>query len=390
MTRTAHTRLAAPPTPDVSPGGGEPAPLDQTGRLAGRTTHPWAWWGWAVTAAIAASFTTNPLLLALIITAVLLVTVARRSDAPWARSVSAYLVLALTVILFRVVLMVVLGGAREGLVLFTLPEVQLPGWLAGIRLGGPVTLNAILAAGYDGLRLAAIVICVGAANALANPRQALKTVPAALNQLSVAVVIALSVAPQLIESLGRVRRARRLRGGAGKGLRAVTSILVPVMEDALERSMRLATGMESRGYGRTIHRPQRRATWLVSTLLVLALLLLVGSTYALFALPEVRVWALVGMTVSVGAALGGLHLSGRNQRISRYRPHPWRWQDTAVVLLGLAAAVVIGWLANTNLAVLYPSTSPLEWPPLTAAMLLAVALVAAPLALTEPAPEASR
>ena len=40
----------------------------------------------------------------------------------------------------------------------TLPQVPLPGWMAGVRLGGPVSLDGVLAATYDGLRLAVILI----------------------------------------------------------------------------------------------------------------------------------------------------------------------------------------------------------------------------------------
>ncbi|MGA4508940.1 CbiQ family ECF transporter T component [Propionibacteriaceae bacterium G1746] len=386
MTRTAvlpgsATHPVAGPGSTV-PGAGSPAAGT---RPATRSTHPWAWWGWAVGAAICASFTANPLLLALVVAAVLLVTVLRRSDAPWARSVGAYITLALVVIGFRVVLTALLGGSREGLVLFTLPEANLPDWMAGIRFGGPVTLNAVLAAAYDGMRLAAIVICVGAANALANPRQALKSVPAALNQVSVAVVIALSVAPQLIESIGRVRRARRLRGGRSKGLGAVLAILVPVMEDALERSMRLATAMESRGYGRRLRAVPGALGAAVTALLLVGLLGMVGATYALFSIRGAEVWALVGMGVAAAMMLVGLHLSGRGQQISRYRPHPWHWQDTALVACGIAAAVVIGVIDATNSAVLFPRTTPLQWPPLTLGMVAAAVLLAAALLFSEPA-----
>ena len=60
--------------------------------------------------------------------------------------------------------------------------------LAGIELGGPVTAEDLLAALYDGLRLAVLLCCVGAANTLANPKRALRSLPAALYELGVAVV----------------------------------------------------------------------------------------------------------------------------------------------------------------------------------------------------------
>ena len=162
------------------------------------------------------------------------------------------LVLSAFVIGMRVLFQILIGASSGTTVLFTLPEIQLPAWAVGIRLGGPVTAEALANTGYDALRLAVMLLCIGAANALANPRQALRSVPAALYEASVAVVIALSVAPQLIESGQRVRRARRLRGDRVRGLKSLGSVALPVLADAIERSMALAAGMESRGFARTL------------------------------------------------------------------------------------------------------------------------------------------
>ena len=134
--------------------------------------------------------------------------------------------------------------------LFRLPQLHAPRWYAGVQFGGPVSLEASLAAAVDGLRLACLLCCVGAANTLANPKRALRVLPGALYELGVAVTVSISVAPQLVESVQRVRRARRLRAGRVSGLRALRGIAVPVLEDALERSLRLAAAMDSRGYGR--------------------------------------------------------------------------------------------------------------------------------------------
>ena len=75
----------------------------------------------------------------------------------------------------------------------------------------------MLAAAVDGLRLGTLMCCIGAANALANPQRALRVLPGALYELGVIVVVAISVAPQLVESIQRVRRARRLRAGREQG-----------------------------------------------------------------------------------------------------------------------------------------------------------------------------
>ncbi len=64
-----------------------------------------------------------------------------------------------------------------------------------------------------------MLCCIGAANALANPKRALRVLPGALYELGMAVTVAVSLAPQLVESVQRVRRARQLRGGRGAGCR---------------------------------------------------------------------------------------------------------------------------------------------------------------------------
>ena len=345
-------------------------------------THPWAWWVWALLAAGTVSLTTNPLLLLLITGAVAGVVVARRSDAPWAKSVMAYFVLALVIVGFRVLMQIVFGGQRTGTVLFTLPHVDLPAWAAGISLGGPVTLNAVLAALYDGMRLAAIIICLGAANALANPRRALRNVPPALHELSVAVVIALSVAPQLVESLHRVTRARRLRGGAVKGWRAIPALIIPILEDAVERSLTLATSMESRGYGRT-RDLGRVPRWVGGSLLV-AMMLVTFGLFLLLGVPG-GTWLGVGcLGVGLVATVVGLHLSGRRLAVTRYRPDRWRWRETAVVGFALAALLAVVAVSLSAPDSLNPTTRPLVWPVLDPLFVLAAVLVAAPIAVTVP------
>ena len=157
--------------------------------------------------AAAASRTTNPILLLMIVAVVAFVVSARRTDAPWARGFRAYVYLGLLVIAIRVVFRVLLDAQYGGHILFELPEVPLPEAVAGIRLGGPVSAEGVLAAVYDGLRLATLLLCVGAANTLANPKRLLQSMPSALHEIGVAVTVALSVAPQL----DRERSARAPR-----------------------------------------------------------------------------------------------------------------------------------------------------------------------------------
>ena len=137
--------------------------------VRGRWLHPAAWWLWAIGLATAASRTTNPVLLLLIVTVAGVVVAARRPEAPWSRSFAVFLKLGLVVVAIRVAFQVLLGAPVGNTVLLTLPSVSLPDWLAGLRLGGDFTAESLLFALFDGLRLAAVLACLGAASSLASP-----------------------------------------------------------------------------------------------------------------------------------------------------------------------------------------------------------------------------
>lgn len=356
------------------------------GRRVPRSLHPLAWWAWALGLATAASRTTDPLLL-LLIFAVLGITVARcRGDAPWARAFKYYLVLAGGVLLIRVVFRAVFGGDVETAgthVLFSLPRVPLPRWSAGVQFGGPVTLAGTLSALYQGLQLGCLLTCIGAANALANPKRALRLLPGALYELGTAVVVALTVAPQLVESIQRVHRARRLRGDAGHGRHALRRVVIPVLEDALERSLRLAAAMDSRGYGRTAE-ASRRARHLTGGLVLGGL---VGLCVGVFALLDSSGGGAVGVGCLAGGALlccAALALGGRRVRRTRYRPDPWQLPEWLVVLAGAIPAAVLA--AGIAAGKLNPSVEPFQWPALPLVPMLAILLAAAPLLVAPPVP----
>ena len=358
------------------------------GRLP-RALHPVAWWVWACALATAASRTSNPLLLLLIFAVVGVVVTARRTDAPWARGYRFYLGMALAVIAIRIIFRIVFeSGVTPGdLILFRLPSIPTPAWYAGVQIGGPVSLEAVLSAALDGARLACLLCCLGAANTLANPKRALRVLPGALYELGVAVTVALSVAPQLVESVQRVRRARRLRGASGRGLHALRAIAVPVLHDSLERSLRLAAGMDSRGYGRTGNATpaSRRVT---ATLMLAGLAGLCIGAYGLLDTTVPHAVGIGGFAAGAALCLSGLALGGRRVSRSRYRPDPWRWPEWAVVSCGLASAVVLCLNTGYNPAALNPGLYPLQWPSLP--LLPAAAILASALAaLAAPPPPAA-
>lgn len=321
-----------------------------------RELHPLAWWAWAVGLGAAATTTANPLVHALLLAVVLVVVAARRSDHPWARVFRLYLVLGVVVVVVRVVFRLLVGGAYGSRVLLELPVVPLPEWVRGVQLLGPVTQEALLGGLYDGIRLATLLICVGAANALANPKRMLASLPPALYEVGTAVVVAITVMPQLAESVRRVRAAQRLRPapvGRGRRWTGVRRVLVPVLEDALDRSLALAAGMDTRGYGRsgTSDRRQRTAT---GALLLVGLLGIAIGVYGVLDLTAPRWLALPMLAVGVAVALVGVALAGRRVTRTRYRPAPWRWPETVVAASGAAVLAGISWVGAEQPLVAQP------------------------------------
>jgi energy-coupling factor transport system permease protein len=349
----------------------------------GRFLHPGAWWAWALGLAAAASRTTNPLILLLLVLAAGVVVHARRPDAPWGRSFGFFVRLGLIVIVVRVAVQVLFGASIGTTGLVHLPGVSLPDWLAGVRIGGEITAESVLMALYDGMRLAAILICVGAANSRASPTRLLKSVPAALYELGVSVVVALTFTPQLVADVDRLRTARRLRGRSSSGIRAVAGAAVPVLEGALERSVMLAAAMDSRGYGRrgAVSSSRRRGG---SAALLGGLVAGCIGAYGLVSADAPPWLGLPMLVAGVVATVAGLTVAGRRSVRTSYRPDPWRIAEWLVLGAGVVTALLLQVATWRDVPGLHPSVDPAVWPTLPLAGVLA-AIVAVTPAWTSPA-----
>ena len=348
-----------------------------------RDLHPGAWWLWALGLAAAATSTTNPWLLLMIVGIAAFTVAMRRSDHAWSGAFRLYLIFGLVIVVLRVVFRVLLGGGLGTVVWLDLPEIPLPDWVAGVRLLGPMTQESVLAGLYDGLRLATLVICVGAANSLANPKRLLKSMPPALYEIGTAVVVAVSLLPQLADSLRRVRAARQLRGVPGGRVGRLRGIVVPVMEDALERSMALAAGMDARGYGRAgnLGTGQRRTT---GALMLTGLVGICMGTYALLD-QTAPAWLVVpGLVGGVALSVAGFWSAGRRVQRTRYRADRWRPEELAVAASGLAVAVGVLTLLRGQTDLLFPDL--VAMPTVTTSALLMVLLGALPAFVAPPPP----
>ena len=325
------------------------------------------------------------MLLALIAAVAAFVVSARRTAAPWSRSIVFFFRMGVVVIVVRVVVQIVFGDRLPGHVLFSLPQVPLPSWAAGVTIGGPVTAQEAIGAFCQGLQIAVILACFGAANSLASSFRLLRCVPAGLYEVAVAVTVAISFTPHVVLSIARVRDARRLRGRPTRGLRGWRGLAVPVLESALERSVALAASMDARGFGRRSTSPRRRQVTAATTLVGL-----VGLGVGLFEVLDSGSASGIGLAVVlVGGALviGGLVAASHGSR-SRYRPDRWLGAEWVVVAAGLAAVAGVVAAGSGDPNALVQPLYPLALPPgpllalggiLAAAVPSAIAPVPAPL-----------
>jgi energy-coupling factor transport system permease protein len=186
----------------------------------------------------------------------------------------------------------------------------------------------------------------------------------------------LTYAPQLVEDARRVRRAQRLRGRSGRGVREVARMVVPVLEGALERALELAASMESRGYGRSV----RRASW--GRTRTLALVGLGGVVAGLYGLLDGGSPPAVGLPVlmfGLLASAAALWTGARRDARSHYRPDPWALPEWLTVGSGVLAAGIVMAGAQAGLPGIVPATSPASFPqlPWQAVVGVLVALVPA-------------
>lgn len=344
-----------------------------------RTLHPAAWWLWALGLGTAASRTTNPIVLGAIIAAAGFVVARRRGNEPWSGAFVTAVKLGAFFLVVRMLLQLVYGPDIPGFVVIHLPEVPLPGWAVGVRLGGDTTLPSLAIAARQGLQFATIIIVTGAANSLASPFRLMRSLPGVLYEAGVALTVAMSFGPQMVVVARRIRTARRLRGRPTKGLRGLRGLALPVLEGGLAQAIVLAAAMDSRGYGRRGPRSSTR-TRIAGLMLVAGLSIAALGAY--FMLDRARSHGEGAATLLLAAVLivSAVMLGGATGHRTRYRPDPFGSVEWLVTLCGVGAALAL-FLDTTGLE---PPVLPLQWPTLPTAALLMIGLAVLPAWLAPP------
>jgi energy-coupling factor transporter transmembrane protein EcfT len=231
-------------------------------RVTTSSFHPLTWWLWAVLLATTLLLANTRAISVAIVTSTLVLALSMQRQTAGFYTFRCALRFAVIAFCFRMFIAIFIGVPMPGRTIFTLPQLQLPDFLVGIRIGGPVTTQRLLSGFDEAVLLVALILIFATANALSNPHSLLRILPQRFYGLGLAGVISTSVAPQAARGIERVRSARRLRGQSSHGIRSWRGVALPVLEDSLERSIDLAAGLESRGYGYfprpTRYRPE---TW---------------------------------------------------------------------------------------------------------------------------------
>ena len=305
--------------------------------------HPVTWWGMAlIQIAIAIiSQTLTPLLIIGIASLVCVMLL----DKTWAKSIKLYVLLAAVTFATRLLFRVLFNFAPDNQdIALQLPLLKIDLGLGPVHLLGPLSFAAVEAAIIDGLRLAVIIFAIGVASVIAKPNKLLKYTPAAIYEIATSVSIAINLAPQLTQSINRVKRAAALRGRSD-GLGLTRSVIIPVLEDALENSIHLASSMSARGFGRTGENPKATRNWL-RTISVAALISTVISTFLILTLGLLNGLSTATLMLSLGLAVLSLRLAARQQIRTTLNRQKLEMPDFFLLSLGIAFFFFVsrGWI----------------------------------------------
>jgi len=289
--------------------------------------HTGAWVAWLAAAALPAFTLQNPLYLALILAAAWLNYTALGRSTPLGSSWGAFVRIGVFFLALSIPFNA-LSNHAGNIVLFRLPE-------AWPIVGGPITLEAIIAGAANGLALLAILAVFAAFNAGVDHYQLLRATPAFLFQAGVVISIAITFVPQMVLAAREIRQAQRIRGHRVRGVRDLLPLIIPLLANGLERAIQLAETMEARGFaGSQVPETRRRALWLQAGTLAALLVLLAG----LFLLAYYPAGGPLGWTLA-GLAVAGLLVlfwfQGRGVRRSRYRSPRWETRDTVLTVASL-------------------------------------------------------
>src|SRR5690606_21197233 len=119
------------------------------------------------------------------------------------------------------------------------PGPSFPDWFGGLRLGGPFTAEALVAASIRAAAILAVFLSFAIFNGAVSPVRLLRLAPASLFHASLVITVGLTLLPSIVQDTRRIREMQMLRGSR-MGLRQLPGLVVPAVLGGLDRSLRLA------------------------------------------------------------------------------------------------------------------------------------------------------
>jgi energy-coupling factor transport system permease protein len=339
------------------------------------------WLVWAIAVTVSLQLARNPLLVAIALAVVWLVVERHRRPGSLSRAFPVVLAMAVAFGVLRVLLIGLttpLDPGSGGSALVALPQATLPTALGGFSIGGAISQAVVLQTAIDSLVVVGIIATFGAFNAVASHHELLGAAPRAFHEPGLVLTVAMAFVPSTLDAATAAREADRARTGGVRVRRGRTlRLALPVLETGLERAVRLAESMDSRGYGRVRPQPLDR---LAAGLSGVALLGLASSVVALVG--QSGGVAGVLAAVAVVALVAAVVLSGRSAP-TRYRPRRLTRRDALVVTGVLAVPVVLAACAVADVHDLAwdPAVLPLRWPGLPVVPAIALVGLALPAAI---------
>ncbi len=291
--------------------------------------HPHAWLVWSLSIVVGASTTTNFWILCTLCVSSCLIAYRFRCNLENRNAITIALTLGLFTLFLRLLIATVFGVQIPGHVLLKLPELTLPHWLAGISIGGSITLEKLQIIANSSFPLITLILAFGAFSSLISPREFLKTLPKNFHNLGMIIVVAINFVPQLTANIQRIRLAQQLRGGSSNKFERFRRSAIPVLEESLMGSSQLSATMESRGFGSSAGQSSKSK----NLFLLLGVIATALSLYQLLSPDgDLRIGALLALMSLLFISLG-IWQGGRHVQVTSYRKIKWN-RSSRFILVG--------------------------------------------------------
>lgn len=301
--------------------------------------HALVWLAWALATMGAVQIATNPLYVAVTMVAIALVVRTAAPPGPFLRAFPVLVALAAVFAGVRVILtaLTTRGGPE---VWFHLPQAKLPMLLGGFTVGGAVDGEVVVHALAESFVVVGIIAAFAAFNAIVAHHELVRLLPRAFHELGLVITVGLAFVPSTLAAVRDVREAALARGGVDSRRRTrALRMIVPVLDGGLERAVRLAESMDSRGFG---HLPPGRADRRAVTMAAVGLGAFAASLAALVG----RARPLAALLAAAGIGIVGLAVwsASRSSRRPRHRPRRLTRADLAMIGVLAAVPAALSWL----------------------------------------------